>query len=352
MHAAPSMRSKISFSIHSILAGLIVAVTGANLFAIPQDPDISEIVYTNGGKQDSTGYYGYLVGQPGAYSVTADGVWFAWPFYKYSYNYKPNTETYAQTVLEGLLTAAKARAARNLPPLNEDYRLDVAAMMISREMFRQQWIGVDFPDGKTLASFLRAAGWSGDPNSVIAYPTVSDTFFDTFGNGRFNPGFIAKNFPQAVNPAVLTMGYAQNFRFRDLHGNQIGNGRVLANYYEVVLLSTEQVTAPTEAIYDDRKVDRYINQAVLPVPINVVGNKGQRLKWNSIVVSRKQLVGLARLKGRLPAGVHFNAATGAFVGTPHQKGVFRVMISARYRKVGGQGASGFYTSNAILRIRE
>ncbi|HEY0257995.1 MAG TPA: Ig domain-containing protein [Candidatus Methylacidiphilales bacterium] len=69
-------------------------------------------------------------------------------------------------------------------------------------------------------------------------------------------------------------------------------------------------------------------------------------------MSKKQLVGRAKLKGRLPAGVHFNAGTGAFTGTPHRKGVFRVMITATYRKVAGEGASGRYTSKAILRIRK
>ncbi len=223
------MRSKISTQIRNILTSLLVVTAGTDLFAIPQDPDISQIVYTNGGKQDSTGYYGYLVGLPGAYSVTVNpNSWFAWPFYKYSYNFKPHTDTYAMTVSGSLFTAAKARATRGLLPLNEDYRLDVAAMMISREMFRQQWIGVDFPDGKALASFLRSADWQGDQNSVVAITTVCDAFRDTFAYGQqLNPGYVVKNFPQAVNPAVLTMGYAQNYRLRDLHGNQIGSGRVL-----------------------------------------------------------------------------------------------------------------------------
>jgi hypothetical protein len=335
----------------TLLTTLLVTVCSLSVEAATGYPYIDSI---NVSREDSTGYYGYLVATPGA------------PIYFHNalLDYLPQvvSQYAAPFMMEGLRPASAAREQRGLPDLLQNYQLDIAAMGIVREIFRQDWEGVNFPDGKNLAYFLRQAGWTGDPSHVIAIvrarPNVVGTFFYA---DSLNPGYAIHNFPQLINPAFVTIGYAigsgtKTKWVKTQGGGYVANvtdeGRVDGYYYDAVLLSTDAVPVHTEAMYNLRTLFEYFNHRNPDFfATTVIGRKGVRLNPVNLVATSKQLVGRARIKGHLPPGVHFNGHTGRFSGKPRKAGTRRVQITATYRLVGGEGATGTHTTRAVIRIR-
>ncbi|MGH6754310.1 MAG: putative Ig domain-containing protein [Chthoniobacterales bacterium] len=305
--------------------------------------------------KNSTGYCGYLVASPNAPTYFAGS-------YTTNFGQSPDLSDYSADLGSAIVAITYGHLSEPLPrnmvasppspALVQNYQLDVAAMLICREMFRQDWQGANFPDGKTLAYFLAQAGWTGDPSHVIAITLVKPPFHqDELVAEGFNKGgnWVAKRFPQIANPAVQSFGYATGAR---RYGHDPDGGRVNGFYYETTLLCTDAVSVQSEALYDYWKVVPFFSQRGAGLgTTKITGRKGTRLIPRGIVVTSKQLVGRARIKGHLPPGVYFNGHTGRFTGTPRKAGTRRVQITATYRLVGGEGASGTHTTRAVIRIR-
>gem|GEM_PF-2129194 len=353
----------------NIFSTILATATTVSLHAATFDPNVDAEILVNGHKADSTGYYGYLVETPGVPLVKFDGkgrVIYTFSGLFLDYRGQPTgASAYEGTVAAGLVAVASARLRVGSPPVMENHQLDQAAMTIDREMFRQDWQGSNFPNGKTLADFLRQAGWEGDPANVIAITHAKPNYDGLLANDYNTFAYIIKNFRLVVDPSFQTMGYAQTTggHFVDHlitlpDGSQIGyddrpdGGRVNAVNYETVLLSRDPVPTSTQAIYSYHGANDFFGRrgAAANTPTVIVGHRGKRLVPSGIVVSSQQLVGRAKLKGRLPRGVHFNGVTGRFSGVPRKLGRFRPTVTATYRMVAGEGATGRHTTNVLIRI--
>jgi len=356
---------KTTTLLRTILATTLVASLHAGTF----DPHVDAMVLKNGHKADSTGYYGYLVETTGLPYISFDArgqitYFFPGLFLNYS-NQPPMADIYAGSRSDGVGAVANARYRTGAAQLMNSYQLDVAAMAITREMFRQDWQGANFPDGKTLAYFLRQAGWNCNPAHVIAITRVRSRFEGLLSNGRFNLQYTLQRFPQVVSPDFQTMGYADGNGAHPIDywiplpgGGQTSfderpdGGRADGTYYETLLLSTDGVATNSEAIYDLRKVDDlFARRSLDDYPTRISGQKGQRLIPSGLVALAGQLKGRAQLKGHLPPGIHFNPHTGQFSGVPRKAGVWRLKATATYHLVGDEGASGRHTTGILIRIR-
>jgi len=346
--------SRISsvMKITTLLSTILATATTVSLHAATFDPNVDAEILVNGHKADSTGYYGYLVETPGIPLVQFDGKGRA--IYAFSglfldYQGQPlGASAYEGNVAAGLVAVASARRRVGSPPVMENYQLDQAAMAINREMFRQDWQGANFPNGKTLSDFLRQAGWAGDPANVVAITRAKPKLEGLLANDFFAIGKVIQDFRPVIDPSFQTMGYSRTSAFAD----QPDGGRVSAIYYETVLLSRDPVPTSTQAMYSYHGANDLFGRrgASVNTPTVIIGHRGKRLVPSGIVVSSQQLVGRAKLKGRLPRGVHFNGTTGKFSGVPRKLGRFHPTVTATYRMVAGEGATGRHTTNVLIRI--
>ena len=244
------------------------------------------------------------------------------------------------------------RTKHGYPSLVEDAKLAYAALTLAQQMIRQDWAGLDLPNGLNVQKAVAQQGYP-------TYGVVVGLFRASWPkSGNLNNDGPFSYYPEHVirqlsslnglNPNIKSFAYASAMAEND-------RGRVRKIAYEVILFGN---LAPED--YGNTSYRPVITKPVIPSnKTALLKYKVRRRKLAKITLtaqpSRRYLKGKAKIKGNLPPGLKFNTRKACFDGRPQKKGRYRLKVTARYKRRGGDSQPGTdggkVTLPVIIKVR-
>lgn len=288
------------------------------------------------------------------------------------FGYNPDEKTdkfffYADSAFRACKSVNDARTARGLPELVESPQLATAGRLLIEHMLREDWAGTKFPSGYSLSDALAEAGY---PPGAVVTAVIRVAPYD-FANYKKNWGYSGQPGTHAdvaakacsaqngFNPGLTAFGYYVIIPPTDagrLNGTNPGVPSNGGGHYEVMLFGSMAPLSGERLLVNSSQWGRDYRIRESTPAATLVVKRGARLS-RSIVGApiSKFMIGRAKIKGRLPAGVRFVGAAAKFVGKPKRRGNFKVQVTANYRKrknVTAEGTDGgLKTISVILRVR-
>lgn len=288
------------------------------------------------------------------------------------FGYNPDEKTekyffYADCAFRACKSVNTARVSRGLPELVESPQLAAAAGLLIDHMLREDWAGTTFPSGYSLKNALVEAGY---PAGAAVSAAIRVAPYD-WANYKENWGYSGQPGTRAdvaakacsvrdgLNPGLTAFGYFTVVPPTDAGRLDGTNPDVPSNgggHYEVMLFGSVPPVVGERLLVSSYEWGRKYRIRKNTPAASIVIKRGARLSRGIVATPISEfLIGKAKLKGRLPAGVRFVGAAAKFIGKPKRKGTFKVQVTAKYRQrknvtsVGIDG--GVKTISVVLRVR-